>query len=289
MNAFMIQLNLKTSIRMLCLIAPISAVALTVMDAVSETGLQRMERAYRKEQAQIDLALAGIQLEASRGQITSEEAQLKTHEWLVANEDRLKAQQALASELDRFSPLSPPQPAGSAGPNSIMSGTVEGVRFEALEKSEQLAMAQLRSKASSGEEMQKLVDDWAVSAEGSAILEEKRKLWQQAASRNPLSTIQAFVPALGENATQTEKEIHELESGMADRLHKILADNPGASPEDVQAMIDSRKEETDEEAVIMRKLLRKDYDEKLEAEVVQLQAEVDSQTSLGEADAPGGK
>lgn len=256
--------------RWAALIVTVGLVAWAVADGAGGTELDRKQQHYFAEQARIELEIARIRLSAARGEITALVAQDQVDAWTQANEARLIAQAELATELDRLSPVLV-ESAGTPPADPVMDGAPEAARFAELSAMEELAMEDLRARAQ-GVELQGLIDDWAHSPQGAAILEEKASLWNQASARRAL-TVQSVVLAVSPDAPAAEVATLDYQERIVRRIHEIRSANPGASPLEIQDLIDDRKEEFDEDIEAVTALMRQAALARAEADVARLEQE----------------
>jgi hypothetical protein len=199
----------------------------------------KLEREFKQQQTIIDLALARIQLKASDGTITTEEAQSEIDSWVQSHAALLQKQAERAALLDRLAPL-PPDPPADPAPENAPPLTPAQVRLQELDSLQAREIKELASNATSTEDLQDRIDAWAHRPTGASILQERELLVRQLALAQPLGT-QPVVLEVHPNARPQEIEALEFQENIARRIQVIRQRHPTATVEEMQSLIDADK------------------------------------------------
>lgn len=231
---------------------------------------EHLQKEFDLEQAKIDLALAQLALEAASGVTSPEETQIKVHDWLKANAERLFKQAERGAQLDTVFPL-PPE-SSPEGFSLYPAGAV-GERLAELDEIEARKRAEIGAQTSSPEKFIELFDHWHKSEEGKSVFQERSNLMARLPQARPDGAFSGR-QELPENASATEKEIFRIEERMAGRLHEIRVQNPGADPEAMQRLVDEVKEDIDADYREIGKLMEVQRKESLGAEIFGLESKI---------------
>lgn len=260
---------MKCSRKLIILAVAALPATLTLADGLLNNNVTMLQKEYEREQARIDLIINKFQLDAANGKITREQAQDGIDQWLRSNTARLRSQAQRAAHLDRLAPL--PAEKWPAAEAFLSPDNPRAARHAQLAAAWSAKMEELRGLARDPEDLQNQTDIWLRSPEAVALRQEKGEIEQAEARRWPLGTSPVVIEA-AEDAPLAEVASLDFQEKVARRIMDLRAQNPLADDEEMQDLIDGKMEEFKQDFSRINQLLGQAATERLEAEVIRLQA-----------------